>query len=330
MPNLIYRWKLRWVTGLLTYSALMSCTCFAYDPLIPNAVKIQTQYLEIVSSQADRVIPVLVSIPNRKSVAPAILFSHGLGGSREAASYLREHWTARGYITIFLQHPGSDETLLQGVSPSQAIRQLRDAVTRKNMNLRLDDVTDVLDAMSVWTSDEKSPFYGRMNKNNVGLAGHSMGAKTVQITIGQQRWLSSTKKDKRIRAAVLMSPSSPSLQSAGSAFGAVTTPCLLLTGTRDTLPFFSNQSIDSRRAIFSALPSGNAYELVLHNATHSAFSDRSIRNDPPPNPKHHRAIEAITTAFWDAYLQGDEEARKWFRDSGTKAALEPQDSWQSK
>jgi hypothetical protein len=42
-----------------------------------------------------------------------------------------------------------------------------------------------------------------------------MGAKTVQIMIGQQRWLSSTKKDKRIRAAVLMSPSSPSLQSAG-------------------------------------------------------------------------------------------------------------------
>ena len=259
-----------------------------------------------------------------------ILFSHGLGGSRNGYKYVRTYWTGRGYATIFLQHPGSDESLLQGVSPSQALRQRRGAATRKNMNLRVDDVTDDLDAMSVWTSDEKSPFYGRMNTNNVGLAGHSMGAKTVQITIGQQRWLSSTKKDKRIRAAVLMSPSSPSLQSAGSAFGAVTTPCLLLTGTRDTLPFFSNQSIDSRRAIFSALPSGNAYELVLHNATHSAFSDRSIRNDPPPNPKHHRAIEAITTAFWDAYLQGDEEARKWFRDSGTKAALEPQDTWQTK
>ena len=198
------------------------------------------------------------------------------------------------------------------------------------MNLRVDDVTDVLDAMSVWTSDKKSPFYGRMNTNNVGLAGHSMGAITSQLMIGQQRWLSSTKKDKQIRAAVLMSPSSTSLQSAGSAFGAVTTPCLLLTGTRDTLPFFRNQSIDSRRAIFSALPSGNAYELVLHNATHSAFSDRSIRNDPPPNPKHHRAIEAITTAFWDAYLQGNEDAVNLLRNGGAKAILDTQDSWQSK
>ena len=81
---------------------------------------------------------------------------------------------------------------------------------------------------------------------------------------------------------------------------------------------------------FSALPSGNAYELVLHNATHSGFYDRSIRNDPPPNPKHHWAIEAITTAFWDAYLQGNEEAANWLRNGGAKAILDTQDSWQSK
>lgn len=138
-----------------------------------------------------------------------------------------------------------------------------------------------------------------------------MGAKTSQLMIGQRRLLSTTKNYKRIRAAVLMSPSCPSLLSARSVFGSVITPCLLLTGTRDNLPSLSNQSIDSRRTIFAALPSGNAYELVLFNATQSAFSDRLLRNDPPPNPKHHRAIQAITTAFWDAYLQGNEEAQKW-------------------
>ena len=127
------------------------------------------------------------------------------------------------------------------------------------MNLRVDDVTDVLDAMVAWASDKESPFNGRIETKNVGMAGHSMGAITLQLMIGQQRLLSSTKEDKRIRAAILMSPSSPSLQSAGSAFGAVTTPCLLLTGTRDSLPLFRNQSIDSRRALFSALPSGNTY-----------------------------------------------------------------------
>ena len=89
----------------------------------------------------------------------------------------------------------------------------------------------------------------------------------------------------------------------------MTTPCLLLTGTRDYLPLFSNQSIDSRGITFPALPTGNAYEIMLHNATHSAFCGRLIQHDPPLNPKHNLAIEAITTAFWDAYLQGNKEAK---------------------
>ena len=316
--------------ALIMTSSFCSIPCFGYDPVSTLFDLEESHSIEIQSSHEGRDIPLLISLPEKKGLLPVILFSHGLGGSRNGYKYVRTYWTGRGYATIFLQHPGSAESLLQGVSPSQAIRQLRDAATRKNMNLRVDDVTDVLDAMAAWASDKESPFYGRIDTNNVGMAGHSMGATTSQFMIGQQRWLSSTKEDKRIRATVLMSPSSPSLQSAGSAFGAVTTPCLLLTGTRDSLPLFSNQSIDSRRAIFSALPSGNTYELLLHNATHSAFSARSIRNDPPPNPKHHRAIEAITTAFWDAYLQGNKKATIWLRNGGTKDVLEPQDSWQSK
>ena len=169
-----------------------------------------------------------------------------------------------------------------------------------------------------------------MNSNRVGLAGHSMGARTAQLLIGQQGWLSTTKKDMRIRTAVVMSPSSPSLQSAESAFGSVATPCLLLTGTRDSVPLLSDQSVDSRRAIFPALPSGNAYELVLHNATHSAFTERSRKYELPHNPKHHRAIEAITTAFWDTHLQSNEEAEKWLREGGVRNVIEPRDIWQTK
>ena len=315
---------------LIIFCSFCCTPCPGYEPTRTISEVEETHAFDLKSSHADRAIPLRVSLPETRGPLPVILFSHGLGGSRNGYKYLRTRWTGRGYATIFLQHPGSDESLLNGVSPSQAVRQLRGAATRKNMNLRVDDVTDVLNAMSEWASDRKSPFYGRLDLSNIGMAGHSMGAITSQLMIGQPRLLSTTKNDKRIRAAVLMSPSSPSFQCAKSAFGSVTTPCLLLTGTRDNLPFFSNQSVASRRAVFPALPNGNAYELVLHNATHSAFSDRSLRNDPPPNPKHHRAIEAITTAFWDACLQDNEDAKKWLRDGGTKDALEPQDTWQTK
>ena len=329
MPNLIYRWKLRWVTGLLTYSALSSCTCFAYDPLISNAGKIQTQYLEIVSSQADRVIPVLVSIPNRKSVAPAILFSHGLGGSREAASYLREHWTARGYITIFLQHPGSDSSLWLNVSRLQAGRQLRNAASRENLELRVTDVTDVLDILPKWNSTPAHPLFGRIDIERVGLSGHSFGARTTQIVIGQKDWLVPDKKDSRIKAAVLFSPSSPRLGSAETAFGSIDIPCLLLTGTRDVVAIGS-QTAESRLAVFPALQPGGTYQLVLHKATNSAFTDGVAGRDSPRNPNHHRAIKAITTAFWDAHLQDNARAKGWLNTNEVRNVLEEKDDWQAK
>ena len=317
------------VFTLVICSSLCCVSSFAYDPAGRLFELEESHAIHIESSNEGRVIPILISLPKKKGLLPVILFSHGLGGSRNSYQYVRKYWTARGYATIFLQHPGSDESLLQGVSPSQALRQLRGAATRANMNLRVDDVTDVLDAMSVSSSDKESPFYGRMDTNNVGMAGHSMGAVTSQLMIGQQRWLRSTKKEKRIQAAVLMSPSSPSLQSAGSAFSAVTTPCLLLTGTRDSVPMLSNQTVESRRAVFEALPSGNAYELVFDKARHSAFSDRPRQNEPPHNPKHHTAIQLITTAFWDAYLQNNKQAKKWLKEDTTKI-LEPNDVWQTK
>ncbi len=299
--------QLVYATGICI--CIYSVPCLGYDPLSALFDLEKSHFVDIESSHEGRVIPLLISLPKKKGPLPVTLFSHGLGGSRTGCEYIRTYWTERGYATIFLQHPGSDESLVHGLSSIQALRNLRSAATRKKLNLRVGDVTDVLDAIATWNSDKRSPFYCRLNINKMGLAGHSMGARTAQLIIGQQGWLGTTKKDMRIRAAVVMSPSSPSLRSAKSAFGSVATPCLLLTRTRDSVPLLSDQSVDSRRAVFPALPSGNAYELVLHNATHSAFTEKSRKHEPPHNPKHHRSIETITTASWDAYLQSNKEAK---------------------
>ena len=162
--------------ALIIYCNLFCVPCLAYDPVAALSDLEESHFIDIRSSHTGRVISLRISFPEKKGPLPAILFSHGLGGSRNGYKYVRTCWTARGYATIFLQHPGSDESLFLGVSPSQAVGQLRDAATRKNMNLRKNDVTDVLNAMSVWSSDKKSPFYGRLDTNNIGMAGHSMGA----------------------------------------------------------------------------------------------------------------------------------------------------------
>lgn len=48
------------------------------------------------------------------------------------------------------------------------------------------------------------------------------------------------------------------------------------------------------------------------------------------NPNHHRAILAITTAFWDSYLRDDAEAKKWLDSDAVRGVLEKADQWQKK
>jgi hypothetical protein len=100
-----------------------------------------------------------------------------------------------------------------------------------------------------------------------------------------------------------------------------------MTGTRDTAPI-GGQSVASRLAVYPALPRGARYELVLHDAAHSAFGDRALAFERAPrNPNHHRAILATSTAFWDAWLDGDARARAWLDGDGPRGVLEPADRW---
>jgi hypothetical protein len=102
-----------------------------------------------------------------------------------------------------------------------------------------------------------------------------------------------------------------------------------MTGTKDTSPI-GGQAVKSRLAVYPLLPASiNKYQLVLNDAEHSAFSDRALPGDRQRrNPNHHRAILAISTAFWDAHLQNTDRAREWLLGAGVRSVLEPQDDWQ--
>jgi hypothetical protein len=68
--------------------------------------------------------------------------------------------------------------------------------------------------------------------------------------------------------------------------------------------------------------------LVLDKAEHSAFSGRALPGDREKrNPNHHKAILALSTAFWDAYLKEDVEAKAWLNSSKSKSVLESNDQW---
>lgn len=88
----------------------------AYDPLDVADVRIASLTYGVQDAKRARTIPLRVYLPESRKPAPVILFSHGLGGSRDNNPYLGNHWAKRGYAVVFVQHPGSDEGVWKGLS----------------------------------------------------------------------------------------------------------------------------------------------------------------------------------------------------------------------
>ena len=286
----------------------------------------------VIDIERTRSLPLRIYLPRDRNPAPVILFSHGLGGSRDGNAYLGTHWAASGYVVVFLQHPGSDAAVWQGVPPADRRAALKGAADIENFIARVRDVPVVLDALERWNSESGDELAGRMNLQRIGMSGHSFGAITTQAVAGQQFLRGGHNfTDPRIDAALMMSPSAP--RRGGrieSAFENVRIPWLLMTGTRDTA-VIGDATVDSRLAVFPALPAGRKFELVLDRAEHSAFSDRALPGDREPrNPNHHRAILALSTAFWDAWLKDDLAAQRRLQSEAARSALEAADRWQWK
>ncbi len=314
---------------LLSWSAGNVCAG-NYDPLaVDPALHPVHVDLTVHDASRNRDIPIRVYLPTNTAPKPVVLFSHGLGGTREGSVFMGEHWAARGYVAVFLQHPGSDDSVWQDKPKEQRMRAMQQAASLDNFLLRVRDVPAVLNQLEIWSTIKTSQLVGRLDLKKIGMSGHSFGAITTEAVSGESLPLDGqTFTDPRIRAAIAFSPGSPKTASAANAFGSVKIPWLLMTGTRDVAPI-GDQDVASRLAVYPALHGAPKYEVVLNNAEHSVFTDRALPGDHEPrNPNHHRVILALSTAFWDAYLRGNAGALAWLNGPGPRSVMEPADHWQ--
>jgi predicted dienelactone hydrolase len=328
----------RWLSFvMLLLAALQLChaTMAAeskYDPLATANEQLPEPLETVVKDDArSREIPLRIYLPARNSPAAVVLFSHGLGGTRAGSAFLGKHWAARGYVAVFLQHPGSDDSVWRDKPLIERMPALRQAAGLQNFLLRVKDVPSVLDELAHWNETDGHALKGRLDMNRVGMSGHSFGAVTTQAVSGQSFPFGGTSyTDKRIKAAIAFSPSLRQGADPKNAFGEVKIPWMLMTGTKDTAPI-GEVDVKSRLAVFQALPAGGKYEIVLNNAEHSAFTDRPLPGDKEKrNPNHHRVILALSTAFWDAYLRDNADAKSWLDGDGPQKLLESGDRWQKK
>ena len=96
------------------YEVLAGKQIAAYNAL-PGSYAVETAAYNWVDKDRNREVPAKIYFPKiGRGPFPVIIFSHGLGGSRDGYEYLGRHWASYGYISVHLQHKGSDTAVWKG------------------------------------------------------------------------------------------------------------------------------------------------------------------------------------------------------------------------
>jgi predicted dienelactone hydrolase len=278
----------------------------------------------------DRSVPVKLYLPAEtaavKGPRPTIIFSHGLGGSREGYEYLGRHWAEQGYVSVHLQHLGSDAAVWKdNPRPMDALRQAA-AMPANSLN-RVLDVRFALDQLEK-LNREPGPLHGRIDLQRIGMAGHSYGAWTTLAVAGQVFFGPGGKElsgaDPRIKAALPMSAPAPRDKTAAkldAAFAKIKIPVMHMTGTLDDSPIGETKAAE-RRLPFDHIRGADQYLITFAGGDHMIFSGRGrLPGNREKDEVFHRLILRASTAFWDAYLRDDAKAKEFLQRGGLEKTL---------
>lgn len=270
---------------------------------MPDAARYSAHYL--AWDDAARARPVLAKLYLPAGVeqpVPLVVFSHGIGGSREGYTYLGKHWAANGYAVLHLQHAGSDRNLWFG-NPLELVSRLQNAARETEAMDRARDLRFALDQVLA------GEFAARIDAQRIVAAGHSYGANTSLLVAGAQvarEGRTLDLRDARIRAAILIS--APPFYGEGPLapiLGPVRIPTLHITATADDIriPGYFSAARD-RVDVYSATGGPAKALAVFHNGSHSIFTDRLGTGGEQDNPRVKAATRALGLAFLRTVLDG--------------------------
>ena len=261
---------------------------------------------------------------------PVIIWSHGLGGSRDGAGFISRYIASHGYVVVHIQHGGTDSTLWEGKAghPWDVIRATR--IPPNATFARLKDVPFALNQLS------KLPIAPMMDLSRIGMSGHSFGAMTTQVMAGQRRGYGARQYslfDKRFKAGIVYSPvpwRKKKHHTPADFYGGIQIPLLFMTGTDDGSPI-DHYGYEDRLEVFEHSGGRDQHLIVLDKGDHMVFSgSRGQLEDNPKRIVHENIIKLLSLAFWDAYLKDDISAKKWITGTGVTTWLSDEGSYSYK
>lgn len=266
------------------------------------------------AARGGRVVPYKLYMPKGAGPFPVVVHSHGLGGSREASTYILQAVADAGFVVVAVQHAGSDTSILPRPGGGQGglVAAGRGAMNQQTAQARYGDIPFAIDQLTAMNAPGGA-LAGKLDLKKIGMSGHSYGALATLVAAGQ-RVLGATPTSRfaepRIRAAIAYSPNKPRGDDARTAFAAVKTPMLHFTGTEDVTPFDLEKNPFERTTPFQAITGADQFLIVLDGADHALFGGRRAAGGQlkPGDPPQMEIVKAETIRFWRAYLLGDNAA----------------------
>jgi predicted dienelactone hydrolase len=287
---------LRWL--LLAFSLLAAGVARA-EPALHD--------LDWFDESRQRAVPVRLYWPEGVRQVPLVVFSHGIGGSRQGYRYLGEHFAANGMASLHLQHVGSDRSLWTS-NPLTLLGKLSDAALEREALERVRDLSFALDQLLAHEA-----FGARVDRKRIAAAGHSYGANTAMLAAGASVLRGGRPlalRDARVRAAVLLS--APPFYGEGDLkpiLRSITLPTLHVTATEDIIriPGYYSPASD-RIAVFDAVGSPLKALAVFQGGSHSIFTNRIGTGGVELNPKVKVATRELALSFLRRVFDGRDEA----------------------
>lgn len=269
-------------------------------------------------------VPLTVHFPRGLEAGqrcPVVVFSPGLGAHPQATRFLEKHLASHGYLVLQPSHLGSDWGAVFTRTPLGAFTQ------RELLN-RVNDIRLTLSLLE----DGRLPSHllARAEPERMALVGHSFGAMTAQAIAGvpvhdnEGRPLELA--DSRFQAFIGMSPFGDCFPTRRlgfdlSNYGKITRPCLFMSGDKDDL-FTLGKGAQTHLGPFQKVASAIRYHVLIGNTRHADFSEilGVVRKQTS------QVVNSTSTAFLDAYLKENSEARDYL-ENGLQSAVRRYQSW---
>jgi len=279
-------------------------------------------------------LKIRIVTPRSGSHFPVIVFSHGAGGSGQNYSSLTQFWASHGYVVIQPTHDDSialrrekGEPLPSG--PRELIEDYR--FNYEDWINRVADIRLVIDSLAD-LSNESTQLRDKIDRDRIGVGGHSYGAFTTQMIGGVRLNIPGQKPaqrfaDERPRALLLLSPQGKSENGlTGSSWQEVTRPMMSMTGSKDGLGLLPHWREDP----FTYSPPPDKYLVFIDGAFHMSFTGALAEPQAAQGPRRQLIsqlaggtdqkavfdyVKIASIAFWDAYLRNDAKAKAYLKSS---------------